>query len=374
MNPAHRASFPGVTAPYRPEAEKERERNHVPNVRTLLTHRSNLVWTMSGLLVCPRCGDAFKFSTISELRVHLITRHTYETLLLLSQARVRPSRPRSLLPLPGPVLAEIQSTSLGRPQLYESPLPLESLDLASSSTSSVQLFQSLVLPRRKLTEALLRVDIGLEERLGLGLDLGSRIARTLAEVEERVNRKVDRLKSRLDQKEAELRRQKDLEESLRADKRELNERVAHLTKQVSVAEELMSKLLKDLDDKEMELNQKQQEMVEIECFLSGLAQREAEAKVKLQVFIESLLERADRAERQLLLLTPNKPLPHPHRSSLDDIITSRLQESIGNRRSFSLSDSYGLGLQPISSWDCGPTRTLSLGSADEDSPQTQPGL
>ncbi|KAJ0006612.1 hypothetical protein NQD34_013885 [Periophthalmus magnuspinnatus] len=317
---------------------------------------------MSGLLICPRCGDTFKFNTIAELRVHLITQHTYETLLLLSQARVPTSRPRSLLPLPEPMSAQTQSSSVGS-ELQESALPLESLDLASS-TSSVQLLQPLVLPRTRLTEAFVTVDIGLEERLGLGLDLGSRIARSLAEVEERVNRKVDRLKSRLDQKEAELRKQKELEEKLRADKQELNTRVVYLTGQVSAAEELMSKLLKDLEEKETELSHKQQEMVEVECFLSGLAQREAEAKVKLQVFIESLLERADRAERHLLLLTSHKPLPHPHRSSLDDIITSRLQESIGNRRSLSLSDSYGLGFQPISSWECGPTRALSLGCAD----------
>ncbi|KAJ0055530.1 hypothetical protein NL108_005389 [Boleophthalmus pectinirostris] len=321
---------------------------------------------MSGLLMCPRCGDAFKFSTISELRVHLITQHTYETLLLLSQARVRTSRPRSLLPLPELMSAQAQSSPLGT-ELQERTLPLESLDLASS-TSSVHLLQSLVLPRRRLTEAFVTVDIGLEERLGLGLDLGSRIARTLAEVEERVNRKVDRLKSRLDQKEAELKKQKDLEEKLRAEKQELNTRVVYLTGQVSAAEELMSKLLKDLEDRETELSQKHQEMVEIECFLSGLAQREAEAKVKLQVFIESLLERADRAERHLLLLASHKPHPLSHRGSLDQIITSRLQESIGNRRSFSLSDSYGLGLQTISSWECGPTRALSLDCADEDTP------
>uniref|UniRef100_A0AAV2KMD3 FBX41/ZN365 C2H2-type zinc finger domain-containing protein n=1 Tax=Knipowitschia caucasica TaxID=637954 RepID=A0AAV2KMD3_KNICA len=285
------------------------------------------VWTMSGLLICPRCGDAFKFSTIADLRVHLITRHTYETLLLLSQARVRTSRPRSLLPLAGPMLAQIECSMSGT-ELQQIPLPLESLDLASS-TSSVQLLQSMVLPRGKLTETFLRVDIGLEERLGLGVGLGPRIARTLEEVEQRVNRKVERLKSRLQQKDEELQRQRIVEETLRTQKQELNEHLAHLTGQVSAAEELMSKLLQELEAKETELNYKQQEMVEIECFLNSLAQREAEAKVKLQVFIESLLERADRAERHLLLITSHKP--SPHRGSLDEIITSRLQESIGNR-------------------------------------------
>lgn len=34
---------------------------------------------------CPRCGDNFRFSSVPELRAHLVSRHTYETLLVLSQ-------------------------------------------------------------------------------------------------------------------------------------------------------------------------------------------------------------------------------------------------------------------------------------------------
>ncbi|XP_052316665.1 F-box only protein 41-like [Oncorhynchus keta] len=46
----------------------------------------------------------------------------------------------------------------------------------------------------------------------------------------------------------------------------------------------------------------QREVCDIERFLTATAEREAEAKLQLQTFIEALLERADRAERKLQLL------------------------------------------------------------------------
>lgn len=243
-------------------------------------------------------------------------------------------------------MAQTQSSSLGT-ELLGDPLPLEGRDLASSSAPVQLLFSpqsglsALVLPKMRLTEALLSVDIGLEERLGLGLGLGCKIARTLAEVEERVNLRVNRLKTQLNKKETELRKRHQLEERLRNEKLELDVRVAYLSRQVSAATEMIEKLNNDLEVKEKELSKRQQEMVDIEWFLRDLAEREAKAKVKLQVFIESLLDRADRAERHLLMLTSHKHYSPVHRcghspvftgGSLDDIITSRCQESLGNRQ------------------------------------------
>lgn len=319
---------------------------------------------MSGPLLCPRCRDAFRFSSTSELRLHLITNHSYETLLLLSQGRRRSPRPRSLLPLLGPSEAPPQSSSLGT-ERQERPRSLEAPDPASTSSTSTSTSTALVLSPRHIRELVLTVDLGLEERLGLGLDLGSRIVRTLEQVELRVERKLERLKSRLRDQDQLLRDQRSLEQQLRSERQQLEDRTLHLSSQVSAAEELMDKLRKDLEDRESELCQKQQEMEQIECFLRGLAQREAEAKVKLQVFIESLLDRAERAERQLLLLTsgPDQDLS---RESLEELVTRRLQESSGNRRSFSLSDSEQL--QQNSMWESAPTRTLSLGSPPDELP------
>ncbi|XP_034713162.1 F-box only protein 41-like [Etheostoma cragini] len=205
---------------------------------------------------CPRCGDQLRFSSVPELRVHLVSRHTYETLLLLSQARVRSSRPGVLLPLPGPTISQKQSSSVGM-EAPGLPLPLGRLELVSSSVS-VQLLgemfgpldralppqdpcTALALPGslepflgKKLGEVGvqlgLAIGIGLEERLGLGLD--RKLARTFAEVEERVNRRVGRLKVELQRREAELQRERRGGERLRTEKQEVEERAAYLARQV----------------------------------------------------------------------------------------------------------------------------------------------
>ncbi|KAM9426534.1 F-box only protein 41 [Pholidichthys leucotaenia] len=366
-------------------------------------------------LFCPRCGDRAKFNSVPDLRAHLVSRHTYETLLMLSQARVWSSRPGALLPLSSPSPSQNESSSLCT-DLYGFPLPLACLDLASSS-ASVRLLRemfgasdlhlpvppledpstALALPEARLQP----VGIGLEERLGLGVD--HKIARMFAEVEERVNRRVGRLKAALQRREAELERQRRKGDQLRREKWEVEERATYLTRQVSVAMEMTEQLKKDLEGKEKELSEWHQEMVDIECFLRETAEKEAHAKSKLQVFIETLLERADRAERQLLQLGShhNHFIPSSHRhgngysdpygldevythvpgrcgrsldGSADDILASKMQETIMNRRSYSVSGSYGLGEQLHGCGPAGRMRTFSLGSGSWDCEETSAHL
>ena len=76
----------------------------------------------------------------------------------------------------------------------------------------------------------LSVGIGLEERLGLGLD--RKIARTFAEVEERVNRRMGRLRVELQRREVELERERRDGERLRREKHEVEERATFLFRQV----------------------------------------------------------------------------------------------------------------------------------------------
>uniref|UniRef100_UPI0037E81B1E F-box only protein 41-like n=1 Tax=Semicossyphus pulcher TaxID=241346 RepID=UPI0037E81B1E len=383
---------------------------------------------------CPRCDDKFRFSSVPELRAHLVSQHTYETLLVLSQARVRSSRAGALLPLPGRAVSQRKSSSLGM-RAHSLPLPLACLDLASSS-ASVQLLREMFgpsgdrslpssaghpedpsnalalpgsvgpLPGKGLGQVGLQlgldlglsVGIGLEEKLELGLD--HKIALTFAEVEERVNRRVGRLKVELQRREVELERERRDGERLKCEKQEVEERAAYLSRQVSAAMEMMEQLKKEKDGKERELNERQQEVVDIECFLRETAEKEAEAKSRLQVFIETLLERADRAERQLLLLSTHTHhnqyanlhdrytnanayslaegyTPVPGRggrsldASTDDIIANKMQGTIGNRRSYSVSGSYRLGEQQYSQHHysrlSGRMRTFSLGSGGWDS-------
>ncbi|KAM7376841.1 hypothetical protein PAMA_013553 [Pampus argenteus] len=370
---------------------------------------------------CPRCGDDFRFSSVPELRCHLVSRHTYETLLVLSQARVRSSRLGALLPLPDPAVSQKQSYSLDM-EAHSVPLPLACLDLASSS-ASVQLLRGMFspsdltlpastghqddpstalalpsslepFPERKLgdlgvqlgLEFGLSVGVGLEERLGLDC----KIARTFAEVEERVNRHMGQLRAELQRRKAELEQERRDRERLRSEKQEAEERATYLFRQVSAAMEMMEQLKTDLEGKEKKLVERQQEMVDIERFLRETAEKEAAAKSRLQVFIETLLERTDRAERQLLQLSSHTHHSHyTHHSdkhthpevytdpytpvrgrggysldgSTDDIIANKMQGTFSNRRSYSVSGSYRLGEQLYSHHHCSSRlRTLSLGS------------
>uniref|UniRef100_A0A665U2Y2 Si:ch73-290k24.5 n=1 Tax=Echeneis naucrates TaxID=173247 RepID=A0A665U2Y2_ECHNA len=355
---------------------------------------------------CPRCGDKFRFPSVPQLQTHLVSQHTYETLLVLSQtdggrplsvvvifqARVRSSRPGVLLPLPGPAVPQTQSSSLG-PELHSFPLQLACLDLASSSASvrllremfgsvdrgppastgppearstvlalpgSLGPFPGTDLGEVGVLELGLSVGIGLEERLGLGLD--RKIARTFAEVEERVSRRMSRLRATLERREAELERERWVGQRLRSQKLQVEERAAYLSRQVSAAVEMMERLKKDLEGRD------EQEMTDIKRFLRVTAEKEAEAKTRLQTFIETLLERADRAERQLLQLSThtqqNNRHTHsdmytqvytpirvqgPHSLDGGDDNTSKLQRADRADEDF-VSGSGGLGLEGEGGW------------------------
>ncbi|XP_070978444.1 F-box only protein 41-like [Oncorhynchus clarkii lewisi] len=426
---------------------------------------------------CPRCGDDKRFDSVPALRSHLVSRHTYETLLVLSQARARSSSPGTLLPLLPHAVAQPKHPVLGS-ERERLPFPLACLDLASSSASTQLLIEmltrrdqgggssgpgnsagpvatssstapphsttALVLPgcrgdnlpdlglrgldRRWLGPSLgLEFGLCLDESLTLGLGIDERlgversIARTFAEVEERVSQHVGCLRAELERREAELEHERQDAARLEREKEELEDQASHLSRQVAVSVEMMATLKRDLQGKDQELCRKQQEVCDIERFLTATAEREAEAKLQLQTFIEALLERADRAERKLQLLVAtdrhahnddrhthnddrhthnddrhthnddrhthndnsrtynndshshngtngHRTNGHAHNGSEDDIITG--SKLIGYRRSYSVSGSHRLGDQIYHNnygAPAGRMRTLSLGSGGWDS-------
>lgn len=78
----------------------------------------------------------------------------------------------------------------------------------------------------------LSVDVGLEERLGLGLD--RQIVRAMAVVEERVNQHVSELRLELQRKESELQLERMQGERLKSEKQEVEGRANYLSRQVSI--------------------------------------------------------------------------------------------------------------------------------------------
>ncbi|XP_056431950.1 F-box only protein 41-like [Gadus chalcogrammus] len=374
---------------------------------------------------CPGCGSEGTFNSVLDLQDHLVNTHTYQTLLGLSKVRARSSTPGFLLRLPGPTVSQGQSSSLGMESTRD-PLPLAGLDLASS-TASTQLLRvmlgaaggsslgvpqdpsrALALPsptgltstaflaledhiglRRSLGLELgyppvecFSVGPGLEERLELRLDM--QVATAVAELEERVRGRVHHLKAELQEREAELERERRKGERLVREKDEVEERAAYLSRQASIAMEMMEGVKRELKGKEDELAKRKQDMHQVQVFLRDTAEKEAEAKMKLQMFMESLLDRADHAERQLLQIAPGHTHPqrhvhtpiythtpgHTHRGvsspvwgragrsldgSVEDMLGARSPVTMATQRSYSVSGSYRLGDQlynhhPYNDW------------------------
>ncbi|KAG5848368.1 hypothetical protein ANANG_G00097740 [Anguilla anguilla] len=145
------------------------------------------------------------------------------------------------------------------------------------------------------------------------LELDERLEKLSEEVEQKIAARVGRLQVELERKSSELEKAKQESVRLSQEKQDLEDKASELSRQVDVSVEMLATLKQDLVNKEQELTHKQQEVAQIDQFLQETAAREANAKVRLQQFIEELLDRADRAEKQLQIIsscgtTPNGSL------------------------------------------------------------------
>ncbi|NXH12881.1 FBX41 protein, partial [Bucco capensis] len=288
---------------------------------------------------CPRCGEHKRFRSLSSLRAHLEYNHTYETLYVLSKtnsicdAAVFPLAADGALLTPAARRDYFESTSFqGKDQRFSCDLvPAEELEPAPSSSPSPRYVHEIEIP---LTEIFSRgkavapaptppatMDAAYEEGLARlkirafeKLEVDKRLEKLTEEVEQKIASQVGRLQVELDRKSSELEKAKQESLRLSREKQELEDRASELSRQVDVSVEMLASLKQDLVQKEQELTRKQQEVLQIDQFLKETAAREANAKVRLQHFIEELLDRADRAEKQLQIIssscgtTPNGSL------------------------------------------------------------------
>uniref|UniRef100_A0A8C6Z7S3 F-box only protein 41 n=1 Tax=Nothoprocta perdicaria TaxID=30464 RepID=A0A8C6Z7S3_NOTPE len=288
---------------------------------------------------CPRCGEHKRFRSLSSLRAHLEYNHTYETLYVLSKtnsicdAAVFPLAADAALLTPAARRDYFESTSFqGKEQRFSCDLvPAEELEPAPSSSPSPRYVHEIEIP---LTEIFTRgkavapaptppaaMDAAYEEGLARlkirafeKLEVDKRLEKLTEEVEQKIASQVGRLQVELDRKSSELEKAKQESLRLSREKQELEDRASELSRQVDVSVEMLASLKQDLVQKEQELTRKQQEVLQIDQFLKETAAREANAKVRLQHFIEELLDRADRAEKQLQIIssscgtTPNGSL------------------------------------------------------------------
>ncbi|XP_041047987.1 F-box only protein 41 [Carcharodon carcharias] len=285
---------------------------------------------------CPRCGEHKRFRSLSSLRAHLEYNHTYETLYVLSKsnsicdASVLSSGVDKSILIPASCKEIFESTSFrGKEQRYLYDLQRgEELPLGSTCYfPEVEVPVNDILMRKAVTSsappaalAAAAVDAVYEEGLARlkiqaleKLDLNERLEKLSEEVEQKITARVDKLQTELEKKSSELEKAKQESVRLSREKQDLEEKASELSRQVDVSVEMLATLKQDLVQKDQELARKQQEVSQIDQFLQETAAREANAKVRLQQFIEELLDRADRAEKQLMVIsscgtTPNGSL------------------------------------------------------------------
>ncbi|XP_037328272.2 F-box only protein 41 isoform X2 [Pungitius pungitius] len=364
---------------------------------------------------CPRCGEHKRFRSLSSLRAHLEYNHTYETLYVLSKSN-SVCDAAALLPLvaEGALLAPANNNDPFEPlrpsALKERRFPCRgelpcaddlSLTPAANSNTAARYIPNVEFPLGEIfmKKAMTSADPGshgnpstavavaanvaasaveaayeeglarLKARAFERLELDERLEKLSEEVEQKIAARVGRLQSELERKSSELERAKLESERLSQEKQDLEDKASELSRQVDVSVEMLANLKQDLVNKEQELNHKQQEVAQIDQFLQETAAREANAKVRLQQFIEELLDRADRAEKQLQIISSCGTTPN------GSLGRCSLQASKGNGRQRNSSNSGSTrGMYHVSDRRSSPStgasgriKSVSQGSGGYDS-------
>uniref|UniRef100_A0A8C2B3I7 Si:ch73-290k24.5 n=1 Tax=Cyprinus carpio TaxID=7962 RepID=A0A8C2B3I7_CYPCA len=142
------------------------------------------------------------------------------------------------------------------------------------------------------------------------LALEARLQQLALEVQERVSLKLEALQDEVKRRSTEVRRARRESERMHREKQQAEERAAELERQVDISVEMLASLRYELRERDEQLQRKQQEVCELDRFVRDTALQEASAKIRLQRFIEDLLERAERAETQLQNLHDDVTSPH----------------------------------------------------------------
>uniref|UniRef100_A0A8C5FU70 F-box protein 41 n=1 Tax=Gadus morhua TaxID=8049 RepID=A0A8C5FU70_GADMO len=350
---------------------------------------------------CPRCGEHKRFRSLSSLRAHLEYNHTYETLYVLSKSN-SVCDAAALLPLvaEGALLTpannndpfDLRASGFKERPFRELHGPDELGLVPGHSNAAARYVPNLEFPlgdifvKKAMTSsdqgshgnpgtavavaanvAASAVEAAYEEGLARlkarafeRLDLDERLEKLSEEVEQKIAARVGRLQAELERKSSELERAKHESQQLSQEKTDLEDKASELSRQVDVSVEMLANLKQDLVSKEEELNHKQQEVAQIDQFLQETAAREANAKVRLQQFIEELLDRADRAEKQLQIISSCGSTPN------GSLGRCSFQGSKGNGRQVSMYQVSDRRSSP-STGVSGRVKSVSQGSGGYDS-------
>ncbi|XP_051515141.1 F-box only protein 41-like [Myxocyprinus asiaticus] len=320
-------------------------------------------------LRCPTCGEACGFGD------HLSRVHSCQKLCLTP----RRSSEGGLLSL---------HTQRGHAALGKSetgcPLSLELLDALSLASSATHPLRKFLIQRDSLSvlpSALSPVlAVAMTSRAGeteagaghavaqlgvpwLGrLALEARLQQLALEVQERVSLKLEGLQEEVKRRSVEVSRARRESERMDRERNEAEQRASELERQVDISVEMLASLRHELRDREEQLQRKQQEMRELDRFVRDTAFREASAKIRLQHFIEDLLDRAERAETQLQNIHLHDDVTSPQRH-LSGTKTTGYQKSYSDSgKSRKSSQLYDHRAVQYCRYEVVRPHTLSVGS------------
>uniref|UniRef100_A0A8C2JWZ2 Si:ch73-290k24.5 n=1 Tax=Cyprinus carpio TaxID=7962 RepID=A0A8C2JWZ2_CYPCA len=234
---------------------------------------------------CPACGEACGFGE------HLSSAHSCQKLCLA------PRRSSE---------GGLMSLYTQRESEIDRPLRLELLDALSLALLAVAMSSRAA--EADAGHAVAQLGVPWLGRLALE----ARLQQLALEVQERVSLKLEALQDEVQRRSVEVRRARRESESMHREKRQAEERAAELERQVDISVEMLASLRYELRERDEQLRRKQQEVCDLDRFVRDTALQEATAKIRLQHFIEDLLERAERAETQLQNLHDDVTSPHRH--------------------------------------------------------------
>ncbi|XP_066477697.1 protein ZNF365 [Tiliqua scincoides] len=258
---------------------------------------------------CPRCGDHTRFRTLSSLRAHLEYNHSYEERSLLTKCNLFSSlRDADLIASSEPLTQGMlgDSTNVMKPK----PSYLSFCDTAHENTKNRKpleveaerpaSFGSNYTSGESIDEPISKPGLATTDSKGsFEAHVREKFNRMVEAVDKTIEKRIDKLTRELAQKTAELLEVRAAFVQLSQKKQEVQRRERALNRQVDVAVEMIAVLKQRLTESEEELHKKEEEVVTFNHFLEEAAEKEVRGKVRLQHFIENLLQRVDLAEKQL---------------------------------------------------------------------------
>ncbi|XP_027000575.2 F-box only protein 41 [Tachysurus fulvidraco] len=284
---------------------------------------------------CPDCGELCGFGDV-------LKNHTCQMICLTPRRKSE----GALMALPAMMQS---SSSLVNSELSQ-PLHLDLMDALSPAPSSTAPLAHLLVhqctpsllsssaaspsipPFSRPEQALAQMSTPWLARLAMEAGL----QQLTLDVQEHVSMRLGSLQEDVKKRSAEVHRARRESERMEKEKQEAEEKTAQLERQVEVSVDMLANLRHELMEREEELSLKQQEVCDLNQFVQETAQKEAGAKIRLQRFIENLLVRAERAERQLQELHTHS-YTHTHTSTVSPDGSFTAARGALHRRSYSES-------------------------------------